>query len=188
MKASGCVSFTVAIEFGTKEILQKAKKKVDLERAKIIIQHAQRIGIDVRGFFMLGYPGETKEQIQKTCEYSRSLNLSVTAFALVTPLPGTALWNYCEKEGLVNLEEIDFENLSFGGLNLQLSEVPVPELHKIRKVEWLKNAFADSNGNLKQNLKISREELLSEIGKGIELYPGDEELKRLLSQARNFTA
>ena len=183
MKASGCVSFTVAIEFGTREILQKAKKKVDLEKARATIQYARRKGMDVRGFFMLGYPGETREQIQKTCEYARSLNLSVTAFALVTPLPGTALWNSCIREGLINGEEIDFSSLSFGGLDLQFSEVPVPELLKIRKIEWLKNAFADADGNLKRNLIISREELLSEIEKGLALYPSDDELKRLLSQA-----
>jgi len=183
MKASGCVSFTVAIEFGTREILQKAKKKVDLEKARATIQYARRKGMDVRGFFMLGYPGETREQIQKTCEYARSLNLSVTAFALVTPLPGTALWNSCIREGLINGEEIDFSSLSFGGLNLQFSEVPVAELLKIRKIEWLKNAFADADGNLKRNLIISREELLSEIEKGLALYPSDDELKRLLSQA-----
>lgn len=188
MKASGCVSFTVAIEFGTQKILQKAKKKVDLKKARETIRYAQSIGMDVRGFFMLGFPGETREQIQKTCEYARGLNLSVTAFALVTPLPGTELWNYCEKEGLVDLDKIDFENLSFGGLNLQLSEVPVPELHKIRKIEWLKNAFAAPDGNLKHNLPISKEEMLSEIEKGINLYPADEELKRLFSQACNLIA
>ena len=186
MKASGCVSFTAAIESGTQEILQKVKKKVDLQRAKETIRYAQSIGLDVRGFFMLGFPGETREQIQKTCEYARSLNLSVTAFALVTPLPGTELWIHCEKEGLVNLDTIDFENLSFGGLDLQLSEVPVSELYKIRKIEWLKNAFADTEGNLKRNLLISKEELLSEIEKGIRLYPDDKELARLFSQARNL--
>ena len=185
MKASGCVSFTAAIESGTQEILQKAKKTVDLKRARETIRYAQSIGIDVRGFFMLGFPGETREQIQKTCEYAKGLNLSVSAFALVTPLPGTALWEYCAKEGLVDLDMIDFENLSFGGLNLQLSEVPVPELHKIRKIEWLKNAFADAKGNLKRNLPISKEELLSEIEKGIALYPRDKELENLFSQACN---
>jgi magnesium-protoporphyrin IX monomethyl ester (oxidative) cyclase len=183
MKASGCESFTVAIEFGTTEILHKAKKKVHLEKARATIRHAQRIGIDVRGFFMLGYPGETRAHIQQTCEYARSLNLSVTAFALVTPLPGTALWDTCLQEGLINGEALDFSSLSFGGLDLQLSEVPVAELLKIRKIEWLKNAFADADGNLKPNLTISRKELLSEIEKGLALYPGDNELQRLHTQA-----
>ena len=188
MKASGCVSFTAAIESGTQEILQKVKKKVDLKGAKETIRYAQSIGIDVRGFFMLGFPDESRDQIQKTCDYARELSLSVTAFALVTPLPCTELWSYCEKEGLVDLDKIDFENLSFGGLNLQLSEVPVPELHKIRKIEWLKNAFADLDGNLKRDLTISRKELLSEIEKGIKLYPDDEELRTLFSQAGNLIA
>ena len=183
MKASGCVSFTAAIESGTEEILQKVKKKVDLKRARQTIRYAQSIGIDVRGFFMLGFPGETRDQIQKTCDYARELQLSVTAFALVTPLPGTALWQFCERAGLVDLDRIDFEDLSFGGLNLQLSEVPVPELHRIRKIEWLKNSFADADGTLKRNLPISKEELLSEIEKGVTLYPDDQELQGLLYQA-----
>ena len=186
MKASGCINLRVAIEFGTAEILKKVRKKVNLKRARETIRYAQSIGIDVRGLFMLGFPGETREQILKTCEYARELNLSVTAFAMVTPLPGTELWSYCEKEGLVDLDKIDFENLSFGGLNLQFSEVQVPELHKIRKIEWLKNAFADPDGNLKRDLPISKEELLSEIEKGIKLYPDDEELRTLLSQAGNL--
>ena len=183
MKASGCESFTVAIEFGTREILRKAKKKVNLEKARSTIRYAQRQGMDVRGFFMLGYPGETRAQIEKTCAYARSLNLSVTAFALVTPLPGTALWDSCIEEGQINGEEIDFSSLSFGGLHLQLSDVPVDELLRIRKIEWLKNAFADSDGTLKRNLSIAPEELLSEIRKGVQLYPDDKELQGLLYQA-----
>jgi hypothetical protein len=112
----------------------------------------------------------------------------VTAFALVTPLPGTALWDTCIREGLINGEELDFSSLSFGGLDRQLSEVPVAELLKIRKIQWLKNAFADAEGNLKPNLTISRKELLSEIEKGLALYPGDDELQRLRSQATDTEA
>jgi len=38
---------------------------------------------------MIGFPGETLEEVQRTVAYARGLQLAVTNFAIVTPLPGT---------------------------------------------------------------------------------------------------
>jgi len=184
MKGSGCVSFTAGIESGNAEILRQVRKPVNLKTLPGTLRKAQDLGIDVRGFFIIGFPGETREQIRQTCEFARSLRLSVSAFAILTPLPGSALYNDCVAQGLLDEASLDFEALSFGGVNLQLSEVPIEELLRIRKIEWLMNVFADEHGNLKTSLPIAREEMLTELKNGVKLYPDDEDIRKLYEQAK----
>jgi len=187
MKRSGCVSFTVGIESGTPEILRRVKKPVNLKTLPRTIRKAQDLGMDVRGFFIIGFPGETLQQVQRTCKLARSLQLSVTAFAILTPLPGSQLYEECVEDGLIDEDQLVFESLSFGGMGLQLSEVPVEELMRIRKIEWLLNVFADDQGNLKRSVPVSPEEMLGELENGLALYPDSEEVRKLYDQARSLS-
>lgn len=188
MKSSGCKSFTAAIEFGTQEILEKCRKKIDLEHAKDVIRYAQSIGLDVRGFFMIGYPGETLDTIKRTCDYAHSLNLSVTAFSLATPLPGTELWEYCIDNNIIDLNNVDMEHLSYGGFNLQLTDIPVEKLYHIRKLEWIRSVFSDQRGELKTDLNISTEVAEDELSRALEAYPENMQIRKWYDQfrIRNF--
>ena len=47
--------------------------------------------MEVVGFFMLGFPGETEGDIMKTIELACSLDLKNVSFAFCQPLPGTEM-------------------------------------------------------------------------------------------------
>ena len=185
MKESGCVSFTGAVESGSEEVLKKIKKHVNLERAIELTHYAQSLGIDVRAFYIIGFPGETREQIEATRRHMRRLQASVSAMALFTPLPGSPLFKELEEQGILNSNTIDFETLSFGAFNLQMSEVPVANLHRIRKIDWLMNVFADAGGNLKENLPMQPEIITQEIQNGLQIYPDSHELRNLMEQIKS---
>lgn len=80
------------------------------------IDLCDRFGIDVGASYMVGNPGETKADLQLTYDFIvRNKNKSkVEGFYLLTPLPGTPLWEDCLQKGLVS-EEMDWSrlNLSF---------------------------------------------------------------------------
>jgi len=183
MKESGCVSFTIAVESGSEKILRRIKKKVDLDETLRIADTARSLCMDVRAFFIIGFPGETREEIEATRRFARKLGASVSAMALYTPLPGSQLWDELVEKKILDPNELDFSKLSFGAFQVQLSEVPVSELHKIRKVDWLLNTFADQNGKLKRHLSIEPSVIIKELKNGVTLYPDEESLTSLYKQA-----
>jgi anaerobic magnesium-protoporphyrin IX monomethyl ester cyclase len=183
MKASGCVSFTIAVESANPEILIKVKKPNYIKLAPPIVDYAKSIGIEVRGFFMIGFPNETMEQVRKTIEYARKLKLAVAAFAVVTPLPGTVLFKQVVEQGLINEGEVDFEDLSFGQFDLQLSKVPVETLKAIRKMEWLRTVLLDDHGNLKSSVQMHPNDAREELEHAMVLLPNEPEIDRIYSMA-----
>ncbi|MFH1288882.1 MAG: radical SAM protein [bacterium] len=108
MKASGCYSVSLAIESGNRMVLDKLMKKpVNLKLIPKLVKKIRELGMDARGFFIIGYPGETKETIRETIEFAKSLELDWTYFFMATPLPHTEMWKICIKNGYINEEDFD---------------------------------------------------------------------------------
>lgn len=184
MKASGCVGFTIAVESATDATLKRVRKPNYIKLAPPVVKIAKQLGIEVRGFFMIGFPGEALDEVWDTVAYARELDLAVSAFALVTPLPGTKLYLECVAAGLIDEATIDFEDFSFGAFELELSKVPVAQLKAIRKVEWLKTVLMDrATGGLKHDVDMAPSDVLTELGNGILLFPEQEDLRRLHAEA-----
>jgi anaerobic magnesium-protoporphyrin IX monomethyl ester cyclase len=188
MKASGCVSFTIAVESANDATLARVQKPNYIQYAPPIVKKAKELGIEVRGFFMIGFPGESIDEVWATVAYARQLNLAVTAFALVTPLPGTKLYHECVQAGMIDESTIDFEDFSFGAFDLQLSQVPVPELKVIRKIEWLKTILVDENDAFKHDVNMRREDVLEELGNGVKLFPDNDAIRKLYAGATAYYA
>lgn len=97
MKASGCWIMSLGIESYDESILRRAKKNIT--RAQIIqtvnILHSAKIKII--GYFMFGLPGESKESICNTINFSTSLPLDYAYFYHTTPFPGTILYEMAKK-------------------------------------------------------------------------------------------
>jgi anaerobic magnesium-protoporphyrin IX monomethyl ester cyclase len=183
MAESGCISFTGAVESASEEVLRKVRKPVNLKRALELARYAKSLGLDIRAFYIIGFPGETSEQIEATRAHLQEMQASVSALALYTPLPGSPLYKDLERKNIINSESLDFEKLSFGAFDIQLSELSVNELHRIRKIDWLRNVFADPKGNIKTALQINPEIILKELKNGLELYPDAPEIRNLYNQA-----
>jgi radical SAM superfamily enzyme YgiQ (UPF0313 family) len=94
MKKSGCYSFAVGIESGSERVLKHMKKKLSLDLIKEKIELCSKVGIRTTGFFIVGYPVETKEDILKTIRFAKSAKLDRAEFANFMPLPGTAAYDY----------------------------------------------------------------------------------------------
>jgi len=138
MKESGCYELTVAVESGDDEVLKKiVKKPVDLERTREMVKVIKKLGIETSGYFIIGFPGETREQIYHTIEYARSLELDRCYIFIFTPLPGTPLAEQARRMGALG-SDYDFENANNYYLpRLHLAEPFAEELFKIhRRAFW----------------------------------------------------
>ncbi|MDI6703308.1 MAG: radical SAM protein [bacterium] len=105
MKQAGCVSVSYGIESGSQEILDRMKKGVKVEQAYRAIRLTRKIGLRAPTSFMLGTPGETKETIQETIDFCKSLNLPLQSIMFTTPYPGTPLYEEIKENGLIKDEE-----------------------------------------------------------------------------------
>jgi radical SAM superfamily enzyme YgiQ (UPF0313 family) len=111
MKEAGCLRIFFGLETHSQKLLDQLNKKMKIEQNEKAVKLAQKIGLEVRGSFILGIPGETKEETIKTIKYAKSLKLTEAKFALATPYPGTELFKIAQAEG-VEIKEKDWEKLS----------------------------------------------------------------------------
>ena len=98
IKESGCYSLNLALESGNQYVLDNIiKKPLKLERAKQLVKYAQSIGLDVKIYFIMGMPGETKEQIWDSFHLAKELGIYKPFISIATPYPGSELYDICRK-------------------------------------------------------------------------------------------
>jgi radical SAM superfamily enzyme YgiQ (UPF0313 family)/GT2 family glycosyltransferase len=99
MKESGCEIVMLGVESGDPEIFAGIKKGETLEQVEKAIKMLQSSGIKVGGFFIVGLPGDSIQGTRKTLEFIRNSDLAWSHFNMLTPYPGTELWEWIEHNG-----------------------------------------------------------------------------------------
>ena len=99
MREAGCWQIAFGIESGDQGILDTEKKGVTLEEIRHAVRLTAEAGIQARGFFMLGHPGETEGTLEKTVDFACELPLSSVHFTHFTPLPGSPIYEEADRYG-----------------------------------------------------------------------------------------
>jgi magnesium-protoporphyrin IX monomethyl ester (oxidative) cyclase len=143
MKESGCSHVTLAPESGSprvlKEIIQKGKD-FDLDQLAECGRTAHKVGMKVAAYFILGLPGETREEMLESIRYARRLarvGVDEAGFALFIPLPGTPLWD-ASQHHMADKDWLDL--LTIGDLSHAVSfddEVDSETLNALRRRAYL---------------------------------------------------
>lgn len=128
MRKAGCIEIAYGIESGDQDVLDKIPKQILLEDIRKAVKYTKRVGILTVGFFILGLRGDNKRSMQRTIDFAKSLNLDVAFFSILTPYPGTPLWEMIEKEGKFFINDFDDLHQSSGKMLFSHPEFPLPEL------------------------------------------------------------
>jgi len=99
MKKAGCSRILYGCESASQEILDRMHKNGTVEDIENATKWTKAAGIDVHNCFILGFPWDTRETVERTIEYAYGLNAEFCQFGIATPLPGTELMELVEKEG-----------------------------------------------------------------------------------------
>jgi radical SAM superfamily enzyme YgiQ (UPF0313 family) len=93
MYEAGCNLILVGVESGSQRVLNLMNKKNTVEKNAEFIKACNEIGIKTWCNMMVGYPGETIDDMKKSLNFVRKMKPSRVGVNQVTPFPGTYLWN-----------------------------------------------------------------------------------------------
>jgi magnesium-protoporphyrin IX monomethyl ester (oxidative) cyclase len=105
MKQSGAKSIFVGVESGDQQILDNIIcKSLDLNRVVEFAKNAKQIGLKTGAFYIIGFPGETKNNMQRTVDFAlelkRKYDVGMHLF-MATPSYGTKLYDECKAKGYI---------------------------------------------------------------------------------------
>jgi radical SAM superfamily enzyme YgiQ (UPF0313 family) len=99
MKDAGCWKIRIAIESGNDRIREFIKKGLSKEQFAATVEAADRVGIQVKAFFMVGHIGDSVETIQDSIDFALKIPLSDVTVQINTPLMGTPQYEMCPDHG-----------------------------------------------------------------------------------------
>jgi len=152
MQASGCFSITLGIESGNQNVVTRLMNKpVNLKKIPVLVKQIRDRGMDVRGFFMIGYPGETKETIEQTIDYAKQLELDWVYISIFSPLPKTRIYDTCIDKHYIRKGDFDPVKCFHRGI-VRTPEFDPEYLHALRDEAVMEMCFRNNPNLRKYNL------------------------------------
>jgi len=115
MRRAGCRLIHFGVEAGTDRFLNKINKGITTAQIRDGLGLVRRAGIDSACFFMLGFPDEDEDELERTVRFARELNPTYALFHQVTPYPGTPLYDEIQKNAPSIFAEGPFPEACFDG-------------------------------------------------------------------------
>jgi radical SAM superfamily enzyme YgiQ (UPF0313 family) len=128
---AGTTNMGVAVDTASQRLQKRVGRLLDIDRVRDAISWAKREGITTVGYFMLGFPTETREELEATVRFAEESDLLFASFFIVTPYPGTPLWE--ETVGKTGPSLPTYKDLNVFSGYFNLSEVDGGELRRIQR-------------------------------------------------------
>ena len=141
MAETGCQMIGIAIESGSERILKQViRKPVDLKKVPEMIKMAQKYGLYVAANFIIGFPGETWDEILQTIHYAETCGADYCKIYPANPLVGTKLFDMAKRSNLIvgDPNKVDWR---YG--RIKSSEFGPKDISVLRVYEWDRINFAD---------------------------------------------
>lgn len=126
MRTAGAHTVYFGIESGTQKVLDFIGKGIRLSQAIDAVKTAARCGLKALGSFVIGFPIEMEEDVERTIAFSKELNVDYAQFTVATPYPGTRLWDFAIENRLLatlNWRLYTTVNVVMRGLYLTVNQI-----------------------------------------------------------------
>ncbi|MEE1740189.1 radical SAM protein [Streptomyces sp. BE147] len=152
---NGLREVALGIESGSDRILRAMDKRIDAEMTERVARRLVSHGIGVKGYFILGFPGESYDDIRATVRHIHNLwsiadsnpgDIRASTFEF-RPYPGTPVWTSLTKAGykpddLLAYGDVDLTDQGAGesmrqrdefnfSVGIQFGDVPLTEVRTI---------------------------------------------------------
>ncbi|MGB3074285.1 MAG: radical SAM protein [Chitinophagales bacterium] len=116
LKESGCFRVWIGAESGSQKVIDAMDRRVEVNQVREMIQLSKQYGIQAGTFIMVGYPGETDEDVQLTLEHLKTSDPDQYTITVAYPIKGTPLYEEVESQFIEQLpwesstdRQIDFK-------------------------------------------------------------------------------
>jgi len=96
LKAAGCFRVWIGAESGSQKVIDLMDRRVDVNQVRDMIRMTRQKGMEAGTFIMLGYPGETEEDIRETVKHLKESNPDHFTITIAYPIKGTRLYGEVE--------------------------------------------------------------------------------------------
>jgi anaerobic magnesium-protoporphyrin IX monomethyl ester cyclase len=108
MFEAGLRKVNIGVESASQRVLDEIyRKQITVEGVERALGICKRRGIFVQGYFMLGAPGETLDEIRRTIDFAARNPFDDALFDITTPFPHTTLWE--ETQHLIRRDITEFD-------------------------------------------------------------------------------
>ncbi len=131
MVKAHCRTLMFGIESGSQKVLDRLKKEQTLAEVERAVNNAKRAGMEiVHGFFVVGSPDETVDDMRATFDFASRLKLDTFGFNRLCVYRGTPLWQEYVRRGLVD-DAADWYKY-FKCSEVDPTVLPGEVIHKVR--------------------------------------------------------
>lgn len=132
MKAAGLRSLNIGVESADQEALERrGRKALDRSHLERIVDWCEGNGVLVNAFYLIGFPDDTEDGIERTIEYACRLNTSLAQFCVVTPYPGTGYFDEMADAGRVT--SADWSEYSTYNPVMRLDHLTPADVRRLEK-------------------------------------------------------
>jgi len=147
MKRAGSKTIYIGVESASRQTLTELGKKMDLDTVVNAVELLKRHGFEIFASYILGSPRDKAKDIYETIRFAKRLDTNVAQFSILTPYPGTALyeglkeriwtrhWSFYDSQHLVYKQQhISF--IRMGWLLLKANLIYYTRSKKAMKDVW----------------------------------------------------
>ncbi|UCD07269.1 MAG: cobalamin-dependent protein [Candidatus Aenigmatarchaeota archaeon] len=159
LKGAGCHTIYVGAESGSNKSLDTINKGITLDQTRKAVRLIKRAGMGVFASFVLGIPGETRKDVEKTIDFAIELDPDWVQFTVCTPYPGTPLYEYAK--GNQMLETDDWSKYTVLNPVMKLPTMSQKELKKMLRRAYVRFYFRPKF--IWNNIKYGNIELMKKM-------------------------
>lgn len=108
LKRAKCTRMLIGVESINPEALKEYHKSQTVKKIRESLRTLVDAGLPVHGMFILGADSDTKDTMKKTIAFSMESGCSTAHFTILTPLPGTMLYDKMKKENRLLIDDWDY--------------------------------------------------------------------------------
>ena len=132
MKSAGCHTIIIGIDSANMASLKQYNRNVSKQRIHELVDHANRLELNICADFILGLEHESEQDIVNTLEYALGLPIDFASFNIAAPLPGSDIRQKAMKEGRLILGQEGFDTLGHSGV-LGSEKIDEKRVRKLRE-------------------------------------------------------
>ena len=166
LKRAGLRSIHMGVEAGTDRVLKIMNKQITREQTERAFRIAREVGIETRGYFMVGYYDASPQDIEEMINFSANLGLDWASYSVATALPATDLYRIAQERGYVDGDFWRRYTINGGGPipQLETETFTAERLRQYRTKAYLNFYLRPDLIRRKLSKSEGREELMEMLG------------------------